>query len=608
MATTTRLLRPPVDAWDAAAAALTGRDAVLHRSHLVGADPALTRQGGGNFSAKGTVVDHRGALTEVLWMSAWGCDGATTTPADFPALRLDDLRLLRHGGAVTEREMVDHLIACGLTGEQRRPGIETLTHAFLPAAHVDHSHPDAVIALTAIPDGRDRARAEFGDEAIWFDYRQFDVGVAREIADRVARQPACRFVLLANHGLFTWADTSERCYRNALEAVARATRALERAVRRPPDLGGTAVPPLPDAAARRLLVEVLPVLRGAVAQGRRGGPVLHVDTSAEAVAFASSVRGPELTARGPGCPDHVVTTGYRPLVSRLASADDPAAALLDDVAAHRRWYVEAYRRHVASRAEEHPPASAPRAVLMPGLGAVCAGADASAARLCADHLGQSVAVIRAADAAGGYASLTEAQGFGDEYWPLIRLKPQLRPPDGPLAGTVLLVVGADDERTVAVAERLAAADAHVAVGGTGGPRLAAGAAALSARFGERRVVAVDGDEPDEVVAGAVLAYGGFDVVVDLTRWGGVVPAALPVLVRQHLGGWAVLANAGWTREELAAQVAALEARRAHHGVTVLGLAGGTAREVAAAAAFVTTSNTWRATVLASWQEPAEGAA
>ena len=214
----------PVDRWDAAAAeTLSGRDEVVYRSHMVGGDPALTREGGGNASAKGTVLDHRGLPTRVLWMSAWGCDCATTTGDDFPALRLDDLLELRRGGPMNEAEMVDYLADCGLRGEQRRPGIETLTHAFIPATHVDHCHPDAVIALTSFPDGRARADEEFGDEAIWFDYRQFDVDVARELADRITASPRCRFVLLANHGLFTWAEDSEECYHNTLEAVARCT-------------------------------------------------------------------------------------------------------------------------------------------------------------------------------------------------------------------------------------------------------------------------------------------------------------------------------------------------------------------------------------------------
>ncbi|GAA2212946.1 hypothetical protein GCM10009850_084080 [Nonomuraea monospora] len=523
------LFTPPVDRWDPAVAGrLSGRDEVVYRSHLVGADPALTKEGGGNFSVKDVAVDRGGRTVEVLYMSAWGCDGATATPDDFPALRLADLLRLRDSGPLSESEMIGHLVDSGLRGEQRRPGIETLTHAFIPARHVDHCHPDAVIALTASPGGRQAAEDEFGAEAVWFDYRQFDVGVARELAGRIAAEPRCRFVLLANHGIFTWADTSERCYRNSLEAVERATRALGKVRCRPADLGGQAVPAPPPEAAEDLLAELLPAIRGTlpgtllgagrgadreVGRGAGRGVVLYLDRSPETVGFSSSVRGPGWTQEGPGCPDHLVTVGYRPLVLDRTPAGP--AEVLAAIRRHRDWYDAYYDRHVAGPARALGKRdNGPRAVLLPGLGAVTCGPDAAKARLCADHLAQTMTVIRAADAAGGYRSLSQAQGASDEYWPLMRLKPQLRAGQEPLAGVVFLVA-ADDERADAVAERLAAAGAHVALAAPPGRHAAAiaAAAAISGRYGERRAVALVRDTDRGAVRQAVLAYGGFDAVV-----------------------------------------------------------------------------------------------
>ncbi|MEV0590102.1 class II aldolase/adducin family protein [Nonomuraea cavernae] len=640
------LFVPPVDRWEPEAALLTGRDAVLHRSHLVGADPALTKEGGGNFSAKGIVSDHRHRITRVLWMSAWGCDGAATTPADFPALRLDDLLELRASGPLSENGMIDYLVDCGLRGEQRRPGIETLTHAFIPYPHVDHCHPDAVIALTSFPGGRQAADAEFGDEAIWFDYRQFDVGVARELADRIAAKPGCRFVLLANHGLFTWADSSEECYRNSLEAVERATRAVRKAVRRPPDLGGQSVnPPAPEVATD-LLGELLPAMRGALSAGTPG-VVLHLDRSDEAVRFASSARGPRCTQDGPSCPDHLVTVGYRPLVLDVTpagtvadpnhtptdtgtdpnhtSADtgtDPnrtsadTGAVLDGIERHRRWYNDYYERHVPLTARGlGRRGDAPRAIVLPGLGAVTAGPDAAKARLCADHLAQTMTVIRAADAAGGYVSLTEAQGAADEYWPLMRLKPQLRPPEGPLAGKVFLVAASDDACAATVADRLAASGAHVALA-TESPRqqagMAASAAEICARHGERRAVALPSlaSDPEAAARDAVLAYGGFDVFIDLTRSGGLAPAALAVFDRQRRRGSVLLSRDGRSAGELELEIGRLEAdAEGRFGLTVNAVATADPVAVAEAALFLAgpvfgpVSDTWDGTVLSPRQAP-----
>ena len=589
-----RLLEPPLNRWDPAQAPTvaptgSGRDEVLYRSHLIGADAALTKEGGGNFSAKGVVPDHRGIPTRVLWMSSWGCDGASTTAEDFPAVRLDDLSFLLDSGAMTDRQMVDYILASALTADQRQPGIETLTHAFIPAAHVDHCHPDAVIALTAIPNGRELAAAEFGDEAIWFDYRQYDIGVAKELAHRIAAQPGCRFVLLANHGLFTWADTSEQCYRNSLEAVARATRALEQAVARPPDLGGTVAEPQPDENARELFIEILPVIRGALSAGT-SSVVMHVERDDDAVQFASSARGPWLSMRGPGCPDSLVTAGYRPLALEPVVVGDPDTTdkILHGIDRHRRWYRECYGRHITPEGRKLGMGTdAPRVALLPGLGVVSCGIDAGKARLCADHFRQTMNVIRAADAAGGYSSLTEAQGVADEYWPLMRLKPLLTPPQGRMAGRIALVCGPDDQRVIEVAERLAAEDAHVSMCGSDHAACAEAAKEIIDRHGERRATALRADVRDEraVVRDAALAYGGFDVVVDMKPTGGLAHAALPVFVRQGLGGSVVLAGIDRTVLDLRAEVDELRDSHGPYGLTVNAVATPRPDAVAEAAMF-----------------------
>lgn len=544
-------------------------------------------------------------------MSAWGCDGASTTAEDFPALRLDDLLQLRDSGPLSETEMIDYLVACGLRGEQRRPGIETLTHAFIPAPHVDHCHPDAVIALTSFPGSRAVAEAEFGDEAIWFDYRQFDVGVARELAGRIAASPRCRFVLLANHGLFTWGQTSEECYRNSLEAVTRSARAVQEALLGPPDLGGPAVAPVPPEDAEDLLVEILPAIRGALsAAGSKTqrpaapgpGVVLHLNRSPYAVQFASSARGPKWSQAGPSCPDHVVTVGYRPLV--LDGPPVAAEPVLAAISQHRRWYDRYFQLVPAASRALGKRDDAPQAIVLPGLGVMTSGPDAAKARLCADHLAQTMTVIRAADAAGGYESLTEEQGAADEYWPLMRLKPQLWPPDGLLASQVFLVAGGDGARVGAVAGRLAAAGAHVALAGSQPGDVATAAREISARYGERRAVAAGcaAGDPHGVVRDAVLAYGGFDAVIDMTGAGELVHQALPVLARQGLPGSVLLAPAGRTARQLREQITALEAERA--GVPVNAVSATSPAAVADAAAFFAArpgrgpaDDAWHSTVL-----------
>ena len=165
-------------------------DALVYRSNLLGADRALANQGGGNTSAKGTVVDHAGRETRVLWVKGSGTDLATIAPAGFAALRLDEMLPLRERDGDGRRG--DGRLPAPLRRSaptSRGPSIETLLHAFIPAAHVDHTHPDAIIALTSSPDGRRLAEETFGDEAVWLDYQRPGFDMSRRIAELLDAQP-----------------------------------------------------------------------------------------------------------------------------------------------------------------------------------------------------------------------------------------------------------------------------------------------------------------------------------------------------------------------------------------------------------------------------------
>src|SRR5262249_45884730 len=147
-------------------------EALVYRSNLLGSDRALANQGGGNTSAKGTVRDHAGREQRVLWVKGSGTDLASIAAEGFAALRLEEILPLRAREEMDDAAMVDYLLRSALAPSQPRPSIETLLHAFIPATHVDHTHPDAVIALTSSPRGRDLAEETFGGEAIWLDYER----------------------------------------------------------------------------------------------------------------------------------------------------------------------------------------------------------------------------------------------------------------------------------------------------------------------------------------------------------------------------------------------------------------------------------------------------
>jgi rhamnulose-1-phosphate aldolase/alcohol dehydrogenase len=513
----------PADRWDAADAPTgSALDELVHRSNLLGADRALANRGGGNTSAKGVVLDHAGRETRTLWVKGSGTDLATITAEGFAALRLDELLPLRQLEELEDAAMVDYLRRCALGPDQPRPSIETLLHAFVPAEHVDHTHPDAVIALTSSPDGRRLADAEFGDEAVWLDYRRPGFGMSKRIAELLEQQPSARAVLLEKHGLVTWGETSEAAYRSTLEFVRRAAEALAAAGEGRFGLGGPKVRAASDEEAERLLATALPALRGELLADTRG-VVLEVDRSPEAVAFASSAQAPEVSQVGAPCPDHLVNTKHKPLVvdfdPERVSAAELAERLRDGVREYAGWYRDYYERNVTDESRPYPvdPAG-PRVVLVPGLGIVTSGADAAKARFSRELYERAVAVESAAEAAGGFRSLSEAEAFAIEYWPLERYKLLQGPPPSELAGRVALVTGGASGIGRAAARRLAELGAHVAVADLNVDGATAVADELQSRHGERRALGLHVDVTSEaavqdVLQRVVLAWGGLDVLV-----------------------------------------------------------------------------------------------
>ena len=232
----------PENRWESSAVEGLGiLDALVYRSNLLGVDRALANIGGGNTSAKETVTDHVGRKVRVLWVKGSGTDLATITVTGFAGLRLEELLPLESRDELDDEAMVAHLLRSSVRPDQPRPSIETLLHAFVPATHVDHTHPDAVIALTSTPNGRQLAADAFGDEAVWLDYERPGFDMSRRIGILLREHPEARAVLLERHGLVTWGGSGEESYEATIEFVSRAADAIDSAARGRFGLGGRQV-------------------------------------------------------------------------------------------------------------------------------------------------------------------------------------------------------------------------------------------------------------------------------------------------------------------------------------------------------------------------------
>ena len=519
--TSTHPVADVADLWGQAGGPRDGAtqlELLAYRSNLLGRDRAVANFGGGNTSVKSRETDHAGREIEVLWVKGSGSDLATIRADGFTGLRLDEIEPLFARTEMSDEEMVAYLARCQLDPVMPRSSIETLLHAFVPAPHVDHTHPDAINAITGSEDGERLARECFGDEIAWVPYIRPGFTLSRQIGSAVRENPNVRAVLMAKHGLVTWGDTAEASYRRTIEVINQAARFVRERAGDPPAVSA----PLDDEAADALLGDLLPVLRGALSPG--GAKVLVVDRSPDVVEFACRADAPELSQVGAACPDHLVHTKRRP----LWVAYDPERDDLETLSARVREGAEAFRAGEAAYFEAHASAGElpadpnPRVVLVERVGAVTVGRDRKKALVSRDLFQRAVVVQRSATAIDRFVSLTDSESFAVEYWPLELYKLSLAPAAGELAGRVALITGAAGGIGGAVAERLSAAGAAIVA-----TDLDAGHVELDASHGllSLPMDVTDEDAVRDAFRRATLEFGGVDIVVSSAGLASSAPIA-----------------------------------------------------------------------------------
>jgi rhamnulose-1-phosphate aldolase/alcohol dehydrogenase len=499
---------------------MTVPEQLIARSNALGADPRNTNYAGGNTSAKGDVTDPvTGAPTEVLWVKGSGGDLGTLTEAGLAVLRLDRLRSLVdvYPGVEREDEMVAAFDYCLHGRGGAAPSIDTAMHGLVEAPHVDHLHPDSGIALATAADGAALTKECFGDRVAWVDWRRPGFQLGLDIAAVKKANPQAIGVILGGHGITAWGATSEECERNSLDIIRTAEKFLaERGVAEP---FGPVVPgfeALPETERHARAAALAPVVRGLASTDQR--VVGHYTDSDVVLEFLSREKLAPLAALGTSCPDHFLRTKVRPLV-----VDLPATAPLEDVVTRLKElhgeYRDAYRAYYERHAVADSPAmrgADPAIVLVPGVGMFSFGKDKQTARVAGEFYVNAINVMRGAEAVSSYAPIPESEKFRIEYWALEEAKLRRMPKPKPLAGRIALVTGAASGIGKAIAQRLAAEGACVAIADLN----ASAAAETASEIGNAdQAIAVTADVTDAAAVQAaidatVLAFGGIDLVVN----------------------------------------------------------------------------------------------
>jgi rhamnulose-1-phosphate aldolase/alcohol dehydrogenase len=520
---TTKMLENKWD--DGKADSMSEPELLRYRSNLLGSDLRITNYGGGNTSAKVDMTDPLSGLSEtVLWVKGSGGDLGSMGLDGFSTLYLSKLEQLKslYRGLKHEDEMVGYLPHCTFDLNPRAASIDTPLHAYVPHKHVDHMHPDAVIAIACTKNSESLTETVFGGEMGWLGWKRpgFDLGLRLE---EVAKSnPDLKGAVLAGHGLFTWGGTSKECYENTLAILQRAADWLAEN-NTAEAFGGVKHEQVLDAAQRRqVAARLMPLLRGKITGDQ--GKVGHFNDTPEILQFVNSHQLEELAALGTSCPDHFLRTKICPLVVNFDPAGDVSDAIdatveqLDEqVAAYRDLYSAYYER---CKHDNSPAMRDPNAVvyLIPGVGMITFAKDKATARIAGEFYVNAINVMREASGVSEYAGLDEQEAFDIEYWLLEEAKLQRMPKPKSLAGKVAFITGGAGGIGKATAVKMLQQGACVVLADIDQESLDSVKTELSESFSADVIRGVTCDVTDEEAVIAALSFcsvefGGVDILV-----------------------------------------------------------------------------------------------
>lgn len=493
----------------------------LYRSNILGSDLRITNYGGGNTSCKTIEKD---PLTnkdvEVMWVKGSGGDIGTLTRSGIAGLYTERLRDLKkvYKGIEYEDEMVGLFNHCIYDLNSKAPSIDTPLHGLLPFKHIDHLHPDALIAVAAAKDSEKVTKEIWGDTMGWVPWKKpgFELGLMLEKC--LKDNPGIRGIVLGSHGLFTWGNTSYECYINSLEVIEQASEYIENKIAKNGVVfGGQIIKSLKKEERLEKAAALAPLLRGLCSSESR--MIGHFTDDDKVLEFINSKELERLAPMGTSCPDHFLRTKIQPLVLKLDPSEDinDTALILEKLEPAFYGYRKEYEDYYRKCKNETSPAirdANPVIILYPGVGMFSFAKNKQTARVASEFYINAINVMRGAEAITEYTSLPRKEAFDIEYWLLEEAKLQRMPKEQPLSRKVALITGAGGGIGKAIADKLAAEGANVVLADLSEERLKEAVAT----FKSDTAIYVQGDVTDsnsisKTYKEACLAFGGVDIVV-----------------------------------------------------------------------------------------------
>ncbi len=507
---------------DAYAAKLDEPGKLLYRSNLLGSDKRITNYGGGNTSAKVMETDPlTGEKVKVMWVKGSGGDVGTIKLDGFSTLYMDKLEALKgiYKGVEDEDRMVGFLPHCTFNLNPRAASIDTPLHGFVPFAHVDHMHPDAIIAIAASKNSKELTQKIFGDDIGWLPWRRPGFQLGLDLEAFVKANPTAKGVVLESHGLFTWADDAKDCYLLTLEIINKAIAWFAKETEGKAIFGGAVSKSLGAEERRAIAAKLMPEIRGRIGKAER--KLGHFDDQDAVLEFVNSKNLAPLGALGTSCPDHFLRTKIRPLIVDFDPAKPDADAVIAGLDKALEDYRADYTRYYETCKHDNSPNMRdpnPVIFLVPGVGMLSFAKDKATARIAGEFYVNAINVMRGASTVSEYQGLPEQEAFDIEYWLLEEAKLQRMPKPKSLAGQVAFVTGGAGGIGRATATRLIGEGACVVLADIDQTALDEAHADFTKRFGADAVRGVQLDVTSEnavekAFTEATVEFGGIDILV-----------------------------------------------------------------------------------------------
>jgi rhamnulose-1-phosphate aldolase/alcohol dehydrogenase len=510
--------------WDDKKAEKLGNDQValfLYRSNILGQDLRITNYGGGNTSCKTMEKD---PLTnedvEVMWVKGSGGDIGTLTRSGIAGLFTNRLRDLKnvYKGLHDEDRMVGLFNHCIYDLESKAPSIDTPLHGLLPFKHIDHLHPDALIAIAAAKDSEKITKEIWGDTMGWVPWQRPGFDLALQLEKCLEENPGIRGIVLGSHGLFTWGDTSYECYINSLEVIEQASAFIENKIKENGEVfGGQKIQGLEKKERLEKAAQLAPILRGLCSS--ENTMIGHFTDDEVVLEYINSNDLYRLAPMGTSCPDHFLRTKIQPLILNIDPTDDVSdiEAIYKRIEPAFEVYRNEYNDYYNTCKKPNSPSvrdANPVIILYPGVGMFSFAKNKQTARVASEFYTNAINVMRGAEAISEYTSLPRQEAFDIEYWLLEEAKLQRMPKEQPISRKVALISGAGGGIGKAIADKLVEEGANVILTDLSEERL------QDAVQSYKNDVAIyvqsdvtDSKSIQESYKQACLTFGGVDIVV-----------------------------------------------------------------------------------------------